>query len=574
MATVVLNLYTWNFPTITNRIRMSVFLQTDPQAFVASQIDAVSGHPERIWSFPGLPRENYGVVLDEIDVSDNVLRQLAFFDVVPSELESELCRDDEQIKVDTTPGLNGGATSAVFDGTTVSGGSLAVPLQGNLSPSNARFTLSGVPITGDTVQVDFDVDLNDIDGIQSFSVTSTVLAGWTLTDLITDLYNQMHALNVNTFAYASGGNNGVRTQGFSSASIIVTVTPIMAGVKPDYRGWEIVVSELTGRGIMVKTYLDYTWDSVTGIFTLLQPGDVFASGTWYNIHFNCQSNPAGGSVPTVFDFGIRIITNDTVLSADDFGKKLIVEPAAMLVTVTLPSIVLVPQGRRLMVEISNQSPCCVQIIPNGADTINFLNGNIYMLPNESLTIYRLRRSVSVSEWRVFECDGNFKTVGQLVPDDAAALAVWNKKILDGSIENADRYARIYNEIVLNLPIGQVVDFADWLTGNNKYYYSFTNGSNQFHFPDRRGIFERNVAGGFKPGDFVIDSFKSHSHLNGMADDTDDLFVYGESAVGMPGLASRTIVAEDTPKSFQGNTSGEGGAETAPAHYYINKYVLI
>lgn len=53
---------------------------------------------------------------------------------------------------------------------------------------------------------------------------------------------------------------------------------------------------------------------------------------------------------------------------------------------------------------------------------------------------------------------------------------------------------------------------------------------------------------------------SHRHPNGMADDTDDLFVYGSTNIGVPGEATRTIVAEDTPRNFQGLTGLTGGGQ--------------
>lgn len=63
--------------------------------------------------------------------------------------------------------------------------------------------------------------------------------------------------------------------------------------KPDYRHYEIVISELTGRGIMVKD-LDYTWNSTTGRFDLLvynEFPDVFTLGTYYNVHFQPLVQP-------------------------------------------------------------------------------------------------------------------------------------------------------------------------------------------------------------------------------------------------------------------------------------------
>ena len=57
------------------------------------------------------------------------------------------------------------------------------------------------------------------------------------------------------------------------------------GGKPDYRGLSIVPSELNGRGILING-IDYSWNSITGNFTLLLPGDIFMANTVYNIHFN------------------------------------------------------------------------------------------------------------------------------------------------------------------------------------------------------------------------------------------------------------------------------------------------
>lgn len=64
--------------------------------------------------------------------------------------------------------------------------------------------------------------------------------------------------------------------------------------KLDYRYYDLVVSEISGRGILVKG-LDFSWNSVTGTFTLLQSGDLFQNNQFYNIHFE----PLAGSTPSV-----------------------------------------------------------------------------------------------------------------------------------------------------------------------------------------------------------------------------------------------------------------------------------
>jgi hypothetical protein len=335
------------------------------------------------------------------------------------------------------------------------------------------------------------------------------------------------------------------------------------GGKPNYIGWEIVPSELTGRGILVKG-LDYSWDSVTGILTLLQAGDVFPTGNYWNIHFDPKTVTAGAGVSNVTDFQIRLITTDETLTVDDFGKKLIVEPSGVYIELSLPDISTVADGRPVMIDVMASSICCVKIIPNGADTINWIRGNVYILPNESLKLYKFTRSAGVYEWRITDADGNFKSVGELVGDDLTT--VFNKQFLDGTIRLITQYARIYNEVVLNLPGTQVVNFDSWITGNNKYFYSLANSADpsnagKFHFPDRRGIFERNNNAG-KAGDYQDEMVGSHLHH--ITGSTTTSFIGGGK---VPAVSGGSV--EDA-----GNTDLNTGTETRPKNYLINKYVLL
>jgi len=118
MSTVVLNAQSIAYPSITNRIQASIYLSSSPLALVASIIDSTAGHPSRYWSFPGLIRDNYIFSLEEIDGSGNPVSNLALFSCTPAQLDGYLVRDDEEIIVDVTDGLNAGDTEFVFDGTT------------------------------------------------------------------------------------------------------------------------------------------------------------------------------------------------------------------------------------------------------------------------------------------------------------------------------------------------------------------------------------------------------------------------------------------------------------------------
>lgn len=371
MATVVLNAYSKDYPTIVNRIRASVYLETAPTAVVASIIDSTVGHPARTWSFPGLLRGNYKFSLDEIDVSDNVITNLALFDAVPGQADGVLVRNDEQVKVGTTPGFVVGSNSFIFD-----------------------------------------------------------------------------------------GNAGT----------------------PNYIGWEIVPSELTGRGVLVDGD-DYTWDSVTGRFQLLHDGDIFSQDTVYHIHFNDKIDNTGSvSEFTVKDFKITYSQTARQLTPADWGKKLIIEPNGLFLTYMLPEAKTVPEGRTMDVEIDAPSDCCVQFQTSGSDVIKFLRGNLFALPKESFSIYRYTRN-GIPEFRVFNDVGNFRSVGQIVNFIQMQAGVFNALQASGQVVSVDQYARLYNEVVLKLQLSQLVSFEEHeLTPENKAKFSTANINGNFYLP--------------------------------------------------------------------------------------------
>jgi hypothetical protein len=452
MPTVALNAISKAYPFITNRIKASVRQETGG-AIIASIIDTTSGHPQRVWSFSGLPRNNYQFSLDEIDGGGSVVNNLALFSVVPGQVDGLLCRDDEQIRVGTTPGFVTGATSAIFDGT-------------------------------------------------------------------------------------SG--------------------------KPNYIGWEIVPSELTGRGILVRE-LDYSWDKITGVFSLLITDDTFPANIYYNIHFDPVQNPIGNSYPTITDFGINLITADTVLDDSYFAKKLIVEPSGNYVKITLPDISTIPQGRKMMVEIGGTGIRCAKFLPNGADTINFLDGILIANSGESFSIYAYARPASPIEWRVCDTEGNFKKVGLIVSADHNESERQDMKLLNGDSLNKFKYSRLFEEVVSQLPLVQVCDYDVWSTGNNKYLYSFANSSDpghadEFHIPDRRGLFEQNNKAG-KAGDYDSGGIGQFTLILPLVQHTGSAANFGvtDGPLGAP-----------DHKDFIINT----GVKNRPENYLTNKYVLI
>jgi hypothetical protein len=473
MATLVINAWSVAFPDITNQIRVDISPQSSPLAIVASQTKDAP-HPVRIWSFPGLVRTNYIFDMNEIDGSGNPIRNLAYFDIVPGNLQNVLVRGEEQIKVGSTPGLTAGTSTFTFDG---------------------------------------------------------------------------------------------------------REDPIGSGLfRPDWRGWEISPEEYSGVGTLIRG-TDYAWDKVTGTWAFLIPGFLLQNGQWYTVEFEAQAGGAGGSVPTVIDFATRIITASETLSVNDFGTKIIVEPAGLYIELTLPPIATVVPGRALMVETQNIAAYkCVKFIMNGADHLAFLNNSLYMMMNESLHLYKLERGGGVYEWRVSNEVGHFKEVGNVVGNEKSQ--VFNRVALSGGYGDKFVHARIYNEFILRLPVGQVVNFDDWTSGDNNKRYSLANSANpananHFMFPDRRGLVEKGDPGtGRIVGSFENQAVGPHRHnIQGIAGgDNNDNNNTVEFAGGDKNPDETFFIFTNTQACL-----GEGdgmGLETNVRNYSTIKYVLV
>lgn len=78
--------------------------------------------------------------------------------------------------------------------------------------------------------------------------------------------------------------------------------------KPDYRGYEIIISEYGGRSPMIKG-VDYTWDYTIAKFDFIQSGDIFSLNQLYNIHFQ----PA---VPTTLPVSANSLIDETYFIRD------------------------------------------------------------------------------------------------------------------------------------------------------------------------------------------------------------------------------------------------------------------
>jgi len=363
---------------------------------------------------------------------------------------------------------------------------------------------------------------------------------------------------------------------------------------PDYRGWEIVPSELNGRGILVRG-LDYSWDKTTGTLALLIFGDIFMSQTFFNIHFNPMSLGAIENTPRINDMLIFVATATSAITADMFGHKLIVNSLSPYVELTLPPIATIPDGRRLMIEVNSET--CVRVLKSGSENISFLRGNLFILNKESISVYRRTISTGLFEWRCCDESGNFRNVGQITEEDFTQLGVINEQALDGTIGNSNGiHARIYRELVLNLPLNQVVNFSDWTTGNNRYLYSFADANGNFRFPDRRGLFSKSTPQGGKAGTYEADSIGPHRHFSIIdAQVNDSRFPYQrgsemrkddssrfrtfiknwfKTSGGAEGYVSDSLTTEPDISRTSNPYDTSGATETKPKNISTNKFVVI
>lgn len=286
------------------------------------------------------------------------------------------------------------------------------------------------------------------------------------------------------------------------------------GGSEDWRRWDFDTIDRIGTGPM-KRGVDYSWNPATAVFQLLQVGDVIAPNEWFNVQFAAQVSEGSDSVPNnVPRFSTpKIITaNYNISAGSDFGGMLIVDPAGNYLEMQLPDIATVVAGKCLDIEMRRTNlDKCFKLKTAAGQYIDWLQGfrpDLYTCPNESFTVFKFVDPAGpTSMWRIYKpSPGNWMSVGQSVYDDADPLDVYNKKLFDGSAFDIFNFARLYNDYVLNLPGGQICNFDDWATGDNKYKFSLANSANpananKFHIPDRRSTTDKATDGVILPGIF-------------------------------------------------------------------------
>lgn len=335
----------------------------------------------------------------------------------------------------------------------------------------------------------------------------------------------------------------------------------------DWRGWDIYV-ERVGQGTMYKT-VQYSWDTATGIFTLLTPGDAFGDEELFNVEFGLKTDLMAPVERREIFSDVMVVTAATTLVAGDVGKNILIKGASGSFDITLPDITTVQSNVPFYFEAGIGSHKCVKIKTVSGQIIDWLKGSrtdIKIGVCESLMLYR-HNDGSTDRWRVFKADGNFRTVGRIITTDAdITVQEFNCVPLDGASLSTSDYARLYEDFVQQLPPSQVCNFADWATGNNRYKYSYASGG-VFKVPDRRNMYLRNTNGTDLPGVYQEDNVGSFSGSLTLPK--------GNSYTGAPnntrignGLDS-TGQDKSIPFSYTAVI-----AETRPKSVIVKQYVLV
>jgi hypothetical protein len=342
------------------------------------------------------------------------------------------------------------------------------------------------------------------------------------------------------------------TPGWVSAANTVTMDGTSG--TDDWRTWDIHLEKVGFGTQFTLSAENYTWDPVTGILTLT---DAISPYEKYWVEFEPKVLPSAPVINLPFT-SVRTITANATILATDFGTKLIlIEGASPYLEVTLPPISTVVELRQLHIKTGRISHSCAAIVSSDSGAIDWLQGartKLYMGICESLIIFRIG-----SEWHILNADGNFKIVGERVSEFAGSTLVYNKIPLDGTICTITAQARLFYDYVNRLPSGEVVTYAAWSTGDNKYKYSLADGSGNFHVPDLRDLFERQTDGTRLPGQYQADMVGPHTHEYNPGDQTGLSDNANDRSVMIPGSTSKT-------------TDANTGTETRPKNYATRAYV--
>lgn len=361
------------------------------------------------------------------------------------------------------------------------------------------------------------------------------------------------------------------------------------GGRADWRGWFPIIDSPILGPILEDGY-QFDWDSVTGTWTITDMANpTFQDTTQYRVQFQPKTVERAPGVPGGRQWTeVKEITANVTLVAGDMGKKLLAKPATAKITVILPLLATVVQNRVSYCETVKQllgTMFCVEWATQGADT--FDDGSVVKrsLPGETFEFYKYAAFGDPATYRTQAEAPGMLNVGREFSSGLSSIV--NAQMFDGSIGNVDKNARIWYEYVANLDPAQRVPYATWeSTPALQTRWSGLNGDvpAKFHFPDRRGLTEKNTSDGGEntdPGLLEGQQLLEHRHVQdtasldhlnggsyGHTDANYQVGTYGGPVPAKRGITSRSIgIAQTTDVPIDGD-------ENRVNSYLNNKFVQL
>lgn len=568
---------TW--PAITDDVRVSVYSTLDLNTPIAS-IQQNAPHIDQQFSFPGLPRMNFVYKIFQVETNGTtIISQLGQASFVAANDELQYKKPVLiQVGVSPIPGATSGGTDA---------STIETNYVGNPDPSSWAFTLKGYVQAGAIVNVDFNWDNSGGDPNPE-SVTSTVLSGWSLSDLIADLKTKMSATSLINDYTDTDSFDGLKVFGVTTASGTVTITNTEStageviwphGVStvnvPDWIGWDLEASGRVGQYPFKRDsvqQIDINWNVATADLSLQQTDDIFQDGEYLYFEFQPLISQSSGGVGTgttgAAGFSdIKVITTNTTLLTSDIGKKILIAPSGNYLEIILPDYTDVAANNITYFEMVDSASKCAVIIAASGNDISWLDGdNVYIKPNETFELYKRVVSTGVYEWRIQNAVGNFSNVGEIFYSDLSPDKIFNAIELDGSNTDIEKEARLYNRFVIRN--GLAISYASWSSSNIFTRMKFSlkdSGSNNFRIPDLNTtpIYMR-PRGINSVGDYLAGQLLAHQHLESLGTEEFDVSTYGRDTVqqslptygdlGGSGPNLRSRYADLTSRSVVFNTA--------------------
>lgn len=329
-----------------------------------------------------------------------------------------------------------------------------------------------------------------------------------------------------------------------------------------------------------------------GSYSLLSGEEFNPQDTWIiKIRAQYVINPPGSQGIGGYKDVVLITDNYTVLSSD-FGKLLIVDGTANVITLQLPVIA----------NIISKLPIWIRSI--GTNHINLVikaaTGESITATGVTFNTFILGRATDAEIINLggtlygFTDDSDIRKVGQLEWGYYAGL---NRLKADGTEYNVADYPRL-KKAIDNMPVGEVVTYTQWnstqtitylteddVSGLNgvwgtktvypyKGFFAISNDGTKFKIPDLRNKFIRalsnttdstpdplratQLAGGYQ-----IDAFLKHEHRS---NNSNNVGGFGKPTTGND--------PQEGPWLVTGGAAGADGSETRPENIGMFPLIII